>query len=122
MISGEVTPQREAVIPLEIRGLISSRVVEAVIDTGFNDFLALSSELIEDLGLKFETPLLATLADGNTIETSSYRATVVWDDESREILVISCDGGPLIGMSLIYGYDLKIEVVDCGLVTIEKRR
>jgi len=49
MIRGVVTSQREAVIQLSVAGLDLEEVVEAVIDTGFNDFLSLPPALIEAL-------------------------------------------------------------------------
>jgi predicted aspartyl protease len=121
MISGIVTPQREPVIRLRIFGPAAEEEFETVIDTGFNDFLALPGTIIESLALSFEAPLLATLADGRVIETKSYRAAVWWDGVRREVLAVACDGGPLAGMSLLYGCDLHVEAVDGGTVRIERR-
>ena len=95
-IHGVVTPHRQAVIQLSVLGSTQRRTIPAIIDTGFNDFLALSSPLINELGLSFEAKLVATLADGQTVETSSYRAKILWDGESREVLAVACDGGPLV--------------------------
>src|SRR2546423_508349 len=122
MIRGIVTPQREAIIRLRIFGPAGlDEEVEAVVDTGFNDFLALPTGQIRAMNLPFAAPLLATLADGRVVETDCHRAAVVWDDQRREVLVVACDGGPLVGMSLPYGYNLYLEAMDGGLVTIERR-
>ena len=79
------------------------------------------SAAIDSFKLPFAAPLLATLADGRVVETSSYRAIVLWDGDRRDALVVACDGGPLVGMSLLYGFDLRVEAVDGGTVTIERR-
>ena len=122
MIQGIVTPQREAVIRLHIFGSASQEAeIEAILDTGFNDFLALPLAIITAMDWPFAAPLLATLADGIIVETSCYRAAVLWDGERRDILAVACDGGPLIGMSLLYSCDLHVEAVDGGLVTIQRR-
>jgi predicted aspartyl protease len=121
MIRGVVTQRREAVIKLRVHGPACDHDIEAVIDTGFNDFLSLPHSLISALDLPYETPLLATLANGKVAELDSYRGTVQWDDKARDILVVECEGGALVGMSLLYGYDLHIEAVDDGVVTITKR-
>jgi clan AA aspartic protease len=96
--------------------------LDAVVDTGFNDFLTLSQSVIEDLQLTLAAPMLAELADGNVVETDSYRATVFWDGEPKDVFVVACAGDTLVGMSLLYGYDLHIEAVDNGVVTITKRQ
>jgi hypothetical protein len=83
--------------------------------------LSLPASLISTLELPFETLLLATLANGQVAELSSFRAEVAWDDEFRDVLVMECEGGVLVGMSMLYGYDLHIEAIDEGLVTITKR-
>lgn len=122
MIRGVVTPQREAIIRIRIFGSVGQEdEVGAVLDTGFNDFLALPPALVTAMGLPFAAPLLAALADGTVVELSCYRAAVHWDGQRRDVLVVACDGRPLVGMSLLYGYDLHIEAVDGGLVTIERR-
>lgn len=121
MIQGIVTPEREALIRLIVRGPQGQVEVEAVIDTGFNDFLTLSPLMVAGLGLPFEAPTQATFADGSTVSMHYHRASVDWDGAPRSILVLAADGGPLVGMSLLYGYDLFIETVDGGMVTITRR-
>jgi clan AA aspartic protease len=121
MIRGVVTAHREPLIKLRVLSPTQEVEFEAVIDTGFNDFLTLPQNLIDSLRLPFAAPILATLADGKVVETGSNRTTVIWDDVPREIFVVACEGGVLVGMSLLYSHDLHIEAIDGGLVTITKR-
>lgn len=52
MISGVVTGDRQAVIPLKVRGPTGQeQEIEAVIDTGFDGCLSLPSSVIVSLGL-----------------------------------------------------------------------
>jgi clan AA aspartic protease len=120
MIEGIVNVAREAQLRLRFTGADDrEEQVLAVIDTGFNDFLTLPLTLIAKLGLPFEAPTLATLADGSVVTLDYYRATLQWDDKQRTVPVLAVESGPLIGMSMLYGYRLKVDVVDGGKVSIE---
>lgn len=88
-------------------------------DTGFNRYLTLPPALVDLLELGFEAPALATLADGTVTQMDYYRARVLWDNHEREVAVLCSDGHPLIGMSMMYGYTLRIHVVDGGRVGLE---
>lgn len=122
MIHGSVTPEREAVIPLVVRGSTDREIaVEVVIDTGFTDFLTLPPALVTALDLPFAATTLATLADGSSVVLEYYNATVVWDGAPREILVLAVESGPLVGMAMLLGYALYIEVEDGRAVTITNR-
>ena len=119
MIIGKVTANREAVIELEIIGSNQKREnVETVIDTGFNGYLTLSSDLINYLKLQLAGSRHVTLGDGNVVVLDVYLAKVLWHGQEREVLILEAEGGPLVGMSLLYGSRVMLEVVDNGDVTI----
>ena len=120
MITGQVTVDREAVIQLEVDGSEQKReIVDFVIDTGFNGNLILPGDLVERLNLQLAGKRRATLGDGNTVLLDVCIASVLWYKERREVLALRADGGPLIGMSLLHGNRLNMEVVNGGEVTIE---
>ena len=48
-----------------------------------------------------------------------YLAKVLWHGQEQDVLALQADGGPLIGMSLLYGSRLVLEVIDNGDVTID---
>ena len=119
MIIGKVTANREAVIELEIIGSNQRKEkVEAVIDTGFNGYLTLSSDLINYLKLQLAGSRHVTLGDGNVVVLDMYLAKVLWHGQEREVLILEAEGVPLVGMSLLYGSRVMLEVVDNGDVTI----
>ncbi len=120
MMTGQVTANREAVIELEV---VSSEQrkekVEAVIDTGFNGYLTLPSDVVSRLKLQLAGNRRTTLGDGNTVVLDVYLAKVVGHSHEREVLVLQTEGGPLIGMSLLYGNRVMLTIVNGGNVTID---
>ena len=48
-----------------------------------------------------------------------YEAILLWDDEPLTVDVAIAETEPLMGMSLIYGHDLRIKAIEGGAVTIE---
>ena len=120
MITGSVTADREAVIRLKVRGPQGQeQEIEAVIDTGFTGFLTLPPALIASLGLPWRGFGEAVLGDGSLHTFDVYRASVDWDGQERTIEADAADTEPLVGMGLIYGYELRIAAVDGGPVTID---
>jgi predicted aspartyl protease len=120
VIAGVVTPSREARVRLTILNAGGQQQqIEAMIDTGFNLFLTLPPLLIAALGLPFAVPAKATLADGTVVGLDCYWLTLLWEGQPRRIVVVAADGTPLIGMSLLYGSRVTLDVVDGGPVTIE---
>ncbi len=120
MTAGSVSAYREAIIPLELRGARNDRrVVDAVVDTGFTDYLALPAALLQSLQATLVGTVVAALADGRSVALATYLLTVEWDGQSRQVTVLEADGGPLVGMALLQGSRLTVEVVDDGSVAIE---
>lgn len=94
-------------------------MVDAVIDTGFSGFLTLPSDMIATLGLSWEGRDVATLGDGTFCTFEVYIGLVIWDGQYREIYINESETVPLIGMQLLRGYDLRIQAIEEGLVTID---
>lgn len=92
--------------------------VEAVIDTGFNGFLTLPPWLITALGLQWLCRQEGELADGSVLTFDVYVATVGWHEQSRTIEVEAADAQFLLGMALMKGSELRIQVEDGGAVAI----
>ena len=119
MISGVVTDDRQAVIHLTVRGPAGQeQEIEAIIDTGFDGCLSLPSSFIVLLGLSWRERGRALLADGSESVFDIYEGTALWDGEFRRIPVHEAETTPLIGMSLLQGYELNVQVQPGGNVTI----
>ena len=120
MITGVVNTDYEVVISLQVQGPSGQeREVHAVIDTGFNGFLTLPPVLVTALGLTRLSRGRAILANGLEDIFDIYGVTVLWDGQPRYIETDSVDTTPLVGMALLKGYDLHIQVVDSGRVVIQ---
>lgn len=120
MIIGIVNANLEATIRLIVRGAQGQeQEIEAVIDTGFTGSLTLPAALIAALGLAWRGHAQAELADGSLHLFDVYAATLLWDDQARMVEIDATDTNPLVGMDLLHGYDLRIQVVEGGRVTIE---
>jgi clan AA aspartic protease len=120
MITG-VVRAREGRIPLTVRGSRGqTRKIEAVIDTGYTASLSLPPTLVASLGLRWKSFGRGILADGSECLFDVYVAKVVWDGKERRILIDEADTDPLVGMALLDGYELKMEIRSRGKVRIKR--
>jgi clan AA aspartic protease len=119
MITGVVTDDRQAIIHLIVRGPAGQeQEIEAIIDTGFDGSLSLPSSTVVQLGLPWRQRGRALLADGSESVFDIYEATVDWDGEARRIAVDEAETVPLVGMSLLEGYELSVQVQRGGSVSL----
>ena len=119
MIAGYINAFSEAIIPIHLRDISGAvHEFEAVLDTGFNGSLTLSSEVIGHLQLPWRTRGSAELADGSIETFDIHSAAIIWDGVPRSILVSSVETKPLSGMRLLTNCDLRMRVQTGGLVEI----
>src|SRR5713226_1199187 len=110
MITGAVKSD-EARIRLTVKGRQGrEQEVEAVIDSGYTGALTLPPALIATLGLRRRSVDRATLADGSTCVFQVYAGKLAWDGKVRTILVDEADADPVVGMKLLRGHELKMQV------------
>lgn len=121
MMIGVVSAMREATVQLTIRGIgIGDITVDAVLDTGFNGYMTLPAAVISGLGLNSQGVRRAILGDGSAVVLVVYRAEVTWDGQSRPVQVLAAEGSALIGMALIQGHRVTLDVIAGGPLTIER--
>ena len=120
MITGTITPQREATFRLTVlaadRG---ERQVDVILDTGFNGYLTLPSQIVRGLRLPIAGNRRVTLGDGSVVALDMFLGTVLWHGQEREILIRQADGGSVVGMALLDGSRVTLDVKDDGTVLIE---
>lgn len=117
MISGTVNGEFEPIISLFVRGSDGQLYTQdAIVDTGFNGWLSLPPDSIERLNLRWKRRGRALLGDGSECVFNVYEAVIVWDGVLLTIPVDEADSEPLIGMSLMDGYQLMIQVLEGGRV------
>ena len=119
MMTGTVNADLEPVLRLTVREAGGpSHDVEAVLDTGFNGFLTLPPILIASLRLPWLCRQQGQLADGSILAFDVYVAKVDWDSQPRDVEVEAADAQPLLGMALMRGSELRIQVAPGGSVTV----
>jgi clan AA aspartic protease len=120
MIAG-VVKSDEGRVRFKVKGLRGGEEeVEAIIDTGYTASLTLPPAVVAALGLRWRSIDRFTLADGSECVFDTYVAKVVWDGKLRQILVDEADADPLVGMRLLRGHELKMQVRYRGKVTIKR--
>ena len=123
MIQGVVNDAYEAVVAISLRGPAGQvRDIEAVVDTGYSGFLTLPTALVAELGLPFAYIGRAFLANDDEVSFDVHDVTVLWDGEPRHIKADATGSTPLVGMLLLDGHTLNIEVESGGRVVIQARR
>ena len=93
--------------------------VEVVLDTGFNGGLALPASVIPQLDLVPRSNRYTYLAVGGEVWLSAWRGTVFWDGRPRSVEIVETDSEPLLGMELLSGSRINIEVREGGAVTVD---
>ncbi len=120
MISG-IVRGREALIRLTLRGFRGrEQEIDAVVDSGYTGWLTLPPAVITALQLRWESCGRGILADGSVSTFDVYQAKVAWDGRLRRVFVDEFDATPLVGMSLLRGYEYKMQVRARGKVTIKR--
>ncbi len=121
MITGIVNADLEPIIPLSVcssDGKIYTQ--DAIVDTGFNGWLSLPPDLIAQLNLRWKRRGRAILGDGSECIFNVYEAVVVWDGVLLTIPVDEADSESLVGMSLMEGYQLMVQVFEDGRVELSR--
>lgn len=120
MMRGLVNQSCEVTLPLLVRNNARTQFIETGIDTGFSGFLTLPSDIIIALDLTGKGRDLATLGDGTSCIFEVYIADVIWDGQYRTIDIHESETVPLVGMGLSRGYDVRIQAIEGGSVSIEE--
>jgi clan AA aspartic protease len=120
MITGVVNVNGEAIVRIVVGDLGKQRVVvDAIIDTGYTGFLTLPPSTIAELSLPWRGSEEGVLGDGSIQRFDVYSATVIWDGEFRTIKINESNTNSLMGVGLLYGYEVCIKTINGGMVTIK---
>lgn len=120
MIIGEVNPRGEAIVRIRVHGsgeLIAD--VPAGLDTGFTESLCLNEETIAALELPFLYQTMVQLGNGEFVRMNIHSGQVEWSGRRRHVLVHATEGDALIGVALLRGFHVGLDMVDGGRVTLE---
>ena len=119
MIQEVVNARNEAVVRLRVRGPggVESDV-DAIVDSGFTASLTLPMVMVTALSLARQSGGTAVLADGSVRRFDIFAAEVAWGGTWRTVLVSGVGNESLLGMRLLAGHKLVVEVTPGGLVEI----
>ena len=90
-----------------------------MVDTGFNGYLTLPPMVMKDLELPAVGDGEAVLADGSEAAFDVYGVTVLWDGQQMYVETGAVGVDPLVGMAVLYGHNLNIDVENGGRVLIQ---
>lgn len=120
MIFGTVNAYREAIVQFVVIAKNQQRKsIKAIIDTGYSGSLILPSEMIEELELTCYATQEGVLGNGSVHQFNVHEVSVIWDGKVQSIEINSAEAGPLVGMGLLEGHEIRIEAVAGGDVTIQ---
>lgn len=123
MIVGAMNSQREAIVRLVVVGSGGKEhTIEAVLDTGYTGSLTLPSSLVASLGLPFRGRGSALLGDGSESEFDIHEAIVTWAGGRRLAAIDVAETDPLLGIGLLLGNELTVQVIAGGSVALRRLR
>lgn len=121
MIRGRVDFTLEAVVVIPVRdGNGQFRPVEFIIDTGFDGYLSLPLEWIQQLEGEPAGKIGVTFGNGQTEEWNSWQCHILWHGRLRDTVVFESRGDSLLGMALLEHSAVSIQVRTDGAVVIEE--
>lgn len=122
MIRGRISEDGEAIIvPVAITDS-DGRLwpLETVLDTGFVGDLSLPSTAIRRLGLVRAGSLNFILANGEPVRLRTYHTRALWHYRLLDIEVTETGDVPLIGVRMLRGSRVTMDMLPGGEVIIEE--
>jgi clan AA aspartic protease len=120
MILGEFVDGKIVVPVIFCLDISTDLTISFVLDTGFNNCLALPPSAVAALNLQFYSMMTIRLADGSQSLIQTYTAKVRWNGREELVMVLATGTKPLLGTLLMQGFRLTTEFVRSGNVSIEK--
>jgi clan AA aspartic protease len=122
-MTGAVNEGLEAIIRIAVLGPTGRRLrIRAAVDTGFNETLSLPASIIAELELPWARRGSAELADGKTTIFDVYWATVFGNRRRLRVHVDEADTTTLIGMELMVGSEMRMDIIPGDSVRIRPLR
>ena len=58
------------------------------------------------------------MGDGSEVFLDAFEAVVLWDSDERRVVTLETKGEALVGMAMLSGYRMELDVVEGGRVAI----
>ncbi len=119
MILGTVNARNEALVQLRLRGPSGiETAIETIVDSGFTAALTLPMANVTALNLTRNSGSEAVMADGSVRQFDIYAAEVWWGNGWQSVMVSAVGYESLLGMRLLAGHQLRVDVIAGGVVEI----
>lgn len=106
-------------VSVTLKGPTRDLAVEAAIDTGFDRYLTLPPRLMAEFGQGFVDRVEMTLADDRPVICNGMMVELDFGGQSMSVPAVELGADPLVGMALLDGHRLTIDVTEGGRVVIE---
>ena len=90
-----------------------------LVDTGFNGWIGLSDQTLGELNAAPTNDADIVLADGTSRTVEQFMVVVVWENNLRVVTALK-SGTDLIGMRMLQGNRLSMDVVQSGLIEVSR--
>jgi predicted aspartyl protease len=108
-------PHLELMLPLSQGG---HKSIEFIVDTGFEADIALSPVLLMGIDASYVGEFPFALADFTYRTRPVYSVLVEWQGEPRVAEIVAFEGNPLVGVGLLRGCLLEMEMEEGGEISI----
>ena len=120
MLTGRVSRELQAWVSVEILARDGQgHPVEFVLDTGFEGHLTLPLSIIRRLELTSAGNQDVLLANGQSDTLQLFAGVVLWHGRRRVVEIIESGSEPLLGMSLLRGSRVTLDVRYDGAVVVD---
>jgi len=112
MIRGKIEGGLHPKILVEVKGKIAHQTFSALVDTGFDLFVALHRQEAAKLGLEIDHFTWVRYANGEREKESVCPARVLWHGKWKDIeVILSNDEEPAVGTGLLQGSVVTMDFV-----------
>ena len=122
MTTGHIDQHGRPVIPVDLfdhQGRLHR--VEAMIDTGFDDFLTLPAYLVQRMGLVWASRMPMQVATSEWAQFDIYAADVLWLGNRLPLRVLQTQSEILVGTRLLWESELTVQFWEGGAVNVQAR-
>ena len=120
MTHGRVNQSLEPVITIEVLDHRDvAHEIDFILDAGFSGYMSLPPDTVRRLGLARSGQREVVVADGSRHTVDVYAANTSVNRKSRVAIALQLNAPPLVGMRLLAGCTLSIDVSVGGSVVVE---
>lgn len=122
MTTGHIDQHGRPVAPVDLfdrQGRL--RRVEAMVDTGFDDFLTLPDHWVQRLGLVWISRMPMQVATSEWARFDIYAVDILWFGHRLPVRVVQTQSEILVGTRLLWESQLTVQFWQGGSVSVQSR-